>query len=361
MLPYWIMFLVPSVIALSVRPVLKYNADGTRRVRVNLIWMTVVIVFSVLIGFRYQVGGDWYNYFRYIWQATALNYSDLLSVQDPGFMAINIFSVSNGWGVTGVNFFGGIIFSLGLVIFCRSLPRPWLGLAIAVPYLIIVVGMGYSRQAIALGLVMIGLVALRRRKLVQFAIWVALGALFHKSAVLMIAIAVLASPGARFQSIGLVGVIGFFAYDAFLADYSEQLVDVYINRQLTESQGAFIRLFMNAVPALLYLIYRKRFDFSEAERRLWAVLSVIAVLMLVALLGTGYSTALDRIGLYFIPLQLVVFSALPDVFGRAGGKNTAVVMGIIFYYAAVLFVWLNFAGNAAAWVPYRMGLSLNPV
>ena len=36
--------------------------------------------------------------------------------------------------------------------FVRRQPMPWLGLLVAIPYLVIVVGMGYSRQAIALGL-----------------------------------------------------------------------------------------------------------------------------------------------------------------------------------------------------------------
>jgi hypothetical protein len=54
-----------------------------------------------------------------------------------------------------------------------------------------------------------------------------------------------------------------------------------------------------------------------------------------------------------LPLQLVVFSHLPDVLGRRGGRNDAVVAGVVVYYAAVLFVWLNYAGHAFAWVPYQ--------
>ena len=38
--------------------------------------------------------------------------------------------------------------------------KPWLSLLITIPYLIIVVGMGYTRQAAALGLVMVGLASL---------------------------------------------------------------------------------------------------------------------------------------------------------------------------------------------------------
>jgi len=54
--------------------------------------------------------------------------------------------------------------------------------------------------------------------------------------------------------------------------------------------------------------------------------------------------------LYALPIQLFVFSYLPDIFK---GKNSSIlVFLIICYYALVLFVWLNFANHAQAWVPY---------
>ena len=90
----------------------------------------------------------------------------------------------------------------------------------------------------------------------------------------------------------------------------------------------------------------------------WRIMSLIALAMFAALLSTGFSTALDRMALYLIPLQLVVFSHLPDALGRANGRNTAIVFGILIYFAAIQFVWLNYANNAKRWLPYQMGLSL---
>jgi hypothetical protein len=68
------------------------------------------------------------------------------------------------------------------------------------------------------------------------------------------------------------------------------------------------------------------------------------------------TTAVDRIGLYMLPLQLLVFSYLPDVFGRQGRRNGGWVFAVLGYYGAVLFVWLNFAVHSDAWVPYRFYL-----
>ncbi len=64
------------------------------------------------------------------------------------------------------------------------------------PYLINIVAMGYTRQSVALGFAMIGLAALGEQRVRRFVLWVLVGALFHKSAVLLLPIAALAAAGA---------------------------------------------------------------------------------------------------------------------------------------------------------------------
>ena len=64
------------------------------------------------------------------------------------------------------------------------------------------------------------------------------------------------------------------------------------------------------------------------------------------------STAVDRVALYLIPLQLFVFSRLPDLMGRGRGLRNW-VMAVVAYYTAVLFVWLNFATHSQYWLPYQ--------
>jgi len=59
-------------------------------------------------------------------------------------------------------------------------------------------------------------------------------------------------------------------------------------------------------------------------------------------------------GLYLLPLQLVVFSYVPDVIERGSRNNAMGVALVIALYAAVQGVWLNYATNAYAWIPYRM-------
>lgn len=355
MLPYWLLFFVPALAALASSPLMRVRNDGTRPLRIDATWILVITVLTIVIGFRYHVGGDWGNYFRYLFGAQNLNFSDLVGREDPGYWALNILSTQLGLGIIGVNTFGAFLFSIGLVLFCRSLPRPWLALACAMPYLVIVVAMGYTRQSIALSFMMIGLVMLSRQRFVLFALWVLSGALFHKSAVVIIPIAALTISKNRFVTMLLVAGATAIGYVTLLADSARHLIDTYVDQNM-ESAGAFIRLAMNAVPAVIFLLLRKRFALVPAEKKLWLIFSLMAMVMFFAFFATNLSTALDRMALYIIPLQLVVFAHLPDAIGAFGRRNQAIVALILLYYATVLFVWLNFATHSRYWVPYQMGI-----
>jgi hypothetical protein len=308
---------------------------------------------TLLIGYRLEVGADWLPYLETFERAVGARLADVVEMGDPGYQLLNWISAELGLGVFAVNLMGGALFSVGLAVFCRTLPRPWLGLAVAVPYLVIVVGMGYSRQGIALGLAMLGIVALGREQTVSFVIWVALAATFHKSAVLLLPIAALTATRNRYWTAAWVAVATVVAYQLFLEDSVAALYVNYVDAQY-ESQGAFIRLLMNALPAAILLLWRRRFPLVDRDRRLWLWLAAISLGLLAMLLATSASTAVDRIALYMLPLQVMVFSHLPDAFGRSGRRNAnAILAAVLLYYAVVLFVWLNFATHAFAWLPYR--------
>jgi hypothetical protein len=217
---------------------------------------------------------------------------------------------------------------------------------------VVVVAMGYSRQAIALGFAMLGLVALGRKNTFWFVVWVLLGTTCHKSAILLLPIAALASTQNRYWTALWVGVIGFGAYSLLLEDAVESLYINYVEAEY-QSQGAFIRLLMNAVPAAILLLFRRRFGFSEGEASLWRWFAYISLILLGVLLITPATTAVDRVALYMLPLQLVVFAYFPDIFGQKAGNSASLVVAVVCYYALVLFVWLNYASHANAWLPYR--------
>ena len=89
-----------------------------------------------------------------------------------------------GAGIYGVNLLCAIIFLSGLFFFASQLPKPMLAIAVAFPYLILIVGMGYTRQSAGIGLVMASLIYFIRQENLKFILLVIAGALLHKSAII---------------------------------------------------------------------------------------------------------------------------------------------------------------------------------
>jgi hypothetical protein len=375
MWPYWMMFLLPAFAALQTTNLRGASAAGLRPARANFATAMIWFVLALLIGYRFQVGGDWPNYVRYLNEADGLAFTDVIIKPDPAFQVLNWISVEMGWGIFGVNLIGGAIFAFGLVAFCWAQPRPWLALAIAIPYLVIVVAMGYTRQAIALGIEMLGLLSLRNKSTSNFVILMILAALFHKTAAMLIPIAALAGSKNRYWTAVWIAVTVVILYYFLLAKDMDALVTNYVGGAM-QSDGALVRLVMNAVPASILLIWSSRFSLAQSEASLWRWIAIISLLLLVLfVIMPSASTALDRMALYILPLQLVVFSRLPLAFGATGdvnrhanrsslsgssisrlnaGKATPnLTFAVLLYYGCVQFIWLNFATNAFAWREYR--------
>jgi hypothetical protein len=220
------------------------------------------------------------------------------------------------------------------------------------PYLVIVVAMGYTRQGISIGLVMLAFVALFERNMTRYFVFMAIAVMFHKSAIIMLPLVALTSAGSRWFKILLVSIIGVMLYWFLVRDATDTLYQNYVGAEYT-STGTAVRLAMNILPASLFLLFRKRFKLSKAENAFWTMMSLLAFIWVILFFVSPSSTAVDRLALYWIPLQLFVFCRLPDVFGRPGGANSTWVFLILLYYGTVLTVWLFFATNAYGWLPYQ--------
>jgi hypothetical protein len=339
------MFLVPAWLALK-RP----QADVIHAVRLDVSWVLVWSALTLLIGYRFQVGGDWFTYEDHYLAAVDSSLDDAFTWGDPAYVLLNWISAYLGWGVYGTNLICGALFSAGLIAFCRSQPRPWLALAVAMPYLVIVVAMGYSRQGVAIGFAMFALLSLGKKDHAKFVLWIAFAALFHKSAVLLVPLAVLAATHSRWWTAFWVGAVGLLLYVLLMQEALDALADHYIGVEM-QSQGAAIRVGMNAIPALAFLLFRKRLVSDPHERGLWTWLALLAIVFVVLLAVSPSSTAVDRVALYLIPLQLFVLSRLPDVMMR--DQALASVFLVVLCSALIQFVWLNFSVHAGYWVPYR--------
>ncbi len=342
MIPYIILFIIPAFMAAGVPPSAPKRAG-----RGPFVFFCVLVV--LMIGFRWHVGGDWSWDTRRIMAMQGADLFKFMSSVDPGYGALMWLTSLTGFNVWFLHLIGGAIFAYGLAVFCLREPHPWLAMTVAVPYLIIVVAMGYDRQAVAIGFVMLAMVAIRELNLRGFVTSMVLATSMHVTALSLMPVFAFMSRIKKLYLLVIGGPVFAVGYYYLLQQKADSAVSGYIQTGYSSS-GAGIRITMNAIPAVIFLLFRKRFPMSDEEKVFGIGMSLLALAFVGALIASPSSTAVDRMALYVIPLQLFALGRLPGAFGK--GSYQAFTLAVIVYSFIVMLVWLIFAASADSWVPY---------
>jgi len=341
------MFLVPLLSGLS-----PWKAKGALP---NFQWFFYSFILIFIVGFRHEVGGDWFTYIENYERLIGVPFTGLLSgasfANSFGFEVLHWFSMNYLNGIYATNLICATIVIVGMMRICRNMPVPWIALSVATPYFLIVVSMGYTRQAVAIGFIMWGILDLVNGKQIRFYFLVLMGALFHKTAIIMLPVGFLYANSIRnIKDLILLLLLFGMAFMAFMLDRFEFLLYHYVTNTQLDSSGAFIRVLMNVSAAVTFLFFRKKWVKKYDDTSLWMIFSIISIIMLP--LTFVSSTTVDRFALYFIPLQLLVFSRVPvlieDIYQR-----TLFVLVVLLVYTGVLYIWLNFGSYSSHWLPYQ--------
>ena len=312
----------------------------------------VAIIMAIVIGIRHEVGGDWDTYLTTFMRAQSCSFENWRYVStDIGYASMNIACQRLGLGLVGVNTISGAILMTGIAAFSQRFEAPWMVFVSATAYLVIVVGMGYTRQAIAVGFELLALIAIMDKKSIRFLLWIALAGAFHKSAFILLPLGIFAAEQrSQIHYVAVLASAGVGVYVLFSAE-AAGYVENYVESSRYSSTGALVRLSMSAVAGTLLIFFHKQFCDNTSERLLWGVFVMVTV---VALGLTQFSTtAADRLGIYLIPIQLFVCGRINRL-----SSNSAIPIAAVICYALALTVWLNFAVHADLWVPYQISPSV---
>ena len=341
---YWIMFILPMLFTLH--PVRVSN--DLRR----LAFWLIGILFILIIGLRHEIGGDWDRYISiYAHHLNSpFNFQNFTS-GDYVYESIHWFSLNYLNGVYFTNLICALIFMSGLIRFCRTMPTPWLAFLVSIPFLVIVVSMGYTRQGAAVGFLLLALVDLTKGRSFRFYIYIIIGALFHKVLLIMIPIGYLYNMS-RFKILNFITVFSLLLISGYflLFDRIAHMFYYYITIKFHDSGGALIRVFMGFVSAIIFFAFRGKFKEKFYDEKLWLIFSVISVVLFPA--SYFYTTFIDRITIFFLPLQLVVLSRIPILI-QSKFNREIFILGVLVVYSSALFVWLNFGNHSNEWLPYQ--------
>ena len=350
---YWLLFLVPAGIAFS--PI-----KGDKNVQ-YMMWVIVGLLGILLIGLRYQVGGDWTTYLGTLQDSQIGSVSEMRNLT-AGYLYVllNRLAIQMGLGISQgiyfINLICGAITMVGLIKYCQKQPMPWIALTVAVPYLICIVAMGYTRQAVALGFLLWGLSVLRIGSEGKFIGLIFLGTLFHLSLILTLPLVFFSGRKYYWWQYLLCGLFIFFGLFFLLSttgliDVYQIIIEYYITTTKGSFAGALIRVCMNVVPLFAAFFFWDKIKKISPDYTIIKWMAIAAFLTIPLL--SFATTLVDRFALYLIPLQLALWPRLIAVQKTMLMRSTWASM-ILAYYGLVLFVWFNFAIHAPHWLPYRM-------
>lgn len=342
MIIYWSLCILPALAALFNN---MSKALGTLAL---LLFVTFMV-----IAFR-ESGGDYFTYNLMYQLIERVDLTEAVAMTDPAYGLVNWLAAKLGLGFYGVNAMCAALFIFAFYHFAKWEPLPLLSLAIAMPYLIIVVVIGYTRQGTAIGFELLALSSLMRQRPLKFLMWLAVAGAFHSSAKVLLPLMYFGLPSqtgwfGRFVAATTVVALGFLVYSQ-MSETIDAMYETYVESDHYSSQGALIRNIMNLAAALAFLRVRVKWQQQWGNASIFTALSLAAV----AIIPFTFiaSTAADRIGLYLIPLQVIVFGRLP-ILCATPESRFLLKSGIISGYVLAFSVWLHLGQFAQAlWLPF---------
>lgn len=323
-----------------------------------LLWSFAFLSIVLFVGLRHHVGMDWNNYLRMISDVeNARDLAILLGTTEPLYAVLLAFSAWTGGGMYTANFISAAVTIFGVMYFARRTPEPWLALLAAFPFLIVVIAMSANRQALAVGIIMFAVARWTDLGAVARALIIILAAQFHTSALLFLVFIMLdLKIHKELKFFGALLSAGLAIYLLQSSGADEYYSQAYGIGQATQvqSSGAWIHVAMNALPASLYFLWPRYrpllFPTALLRNLAFAALATLP-LVLVA------SAAAGRLSIYWFPVSMWVWSALPSTLPPQSRRPIRLLICALMM--GLLFGWLSFANSSIAHIPYSNALMVD--
>ena len=261
----------------------------------------------LFVGLRYEVGADWFNYLEISNSLSEVDFVAALLITDPAYAFLNYFSNTIGIDIWLTNSICTIILLTGLFRFISVTGGLYFPLFISFPYIIVIVGMGVTRQAAALGLVFIAFIYYRESKIQNAYIALFAAVLFHKTAfIIVLAFSITKlfeikkNRLAVYSSSLLVIICGIILYSKIMDLFH------FYNDGNYESRGAMIRAIYFFCVASFAILHRKILFKNYKEKKMVTILS--GLILLIAPIVYITPVIVDRLLIYFWPIVILVYS-----------------------------------------------------
>ena len=170
MLPYFFIYIYISFQTLKGRQkILSYS------------YYFIFFVLCLFIGLRNEIGVDWDQYVKIMTRMEGKTFAEGLIGMEPSYMFLSWIGHQFDNNIFLINFLSSLIFLSGLLSYSNKQEYPWLSILISFPILIVVVGLGYTRQACAIGFEFFALNSFQKMKYYKSFLLLFIGSTFHIS------------------------------------------------------------------------------------------------------------------------------------------------------------------------------------
>lgn len=347
MVPYLFIFLLSCAGFLFDKYFNKYSI-----LFFNLIFLYLLI----LIGLRYEIGGDWINYLQ---NHAAIHFSVFTDKHDdvilyntePFIIILNILSPN----VYIFNFYCALVFLIGLFALISKCKDIYLSIVVAIPFLILLVGLGYQKQSVALGLLMLSYYFYLNNNYKLFLIFSFTTFFSHYSTfflILFIFYDLFYFKKFRinkiyiFIIIVLIFLVIFIGYDKI----TRVLINNYINDEnRTNSYGLIPRLAVQFLSIFLYFISFNKWHKKTLLNRL-IIFNIFLTFLTLPFVLT-YSNLIDRMLFYFMLIQIMILGNYKLII--LSNYYVFFRFAIFAFYLCITLYWFTFSYFASYWLPYK--------
>jgi len=302
MYPYFLMIGVPALFALL----------PNRRLQASFMLVVTFFLFVAIIGFRYDVGPDWFAYTTHFERYGKMNTQELIAEGEVGWSLMVLLVDNAGWGMLGITLIAATVYCIGVFAIARVCQEPMIAVVAAVPYLSIAVAMSGMRQAMAMGIIFVLLASWYRTPVLLKLLVIMIASTFHFSALALLAVVAFEARISLIQRVVIALVIAaIITY--FVANTSARIEEYATNYgaegRAANAQGALFHVLLTAAPSLAYFMVRKRWN--QVYGRI-VVIDVFAAIGVAALFFVFlFPTVTDRMTLYFAGVALIIQANLP--------------------------------------------------
>ena len=357
-----------------VLPFLMVNLLKTSKALENTFYLLFVIYLIVIVGLRFEMGLDWGNYiteyydrnfkfsdhknFQFFFENLLSGNIIVLRNLEPLYLLTLKISHLTFGNIILFNFLNALIAIVSLSFFCFKLQNKWLGLAILAGF-VIFYGMDIVRQFSSLGLIFLAIYNLSKKNYLYSLLYWFLSICFHISSIIFFFLFLYIFFKKNkfnknlFSLFILISILGFlfFNLENYFKIIETSSIDLY-PQNFFQSKGLIFRFITCIIPLIVFLIFKNHFLKSRYFEVLnWYSLLILGFTFLI--MFNFNSTIIDRLIVYTLPFQVIVFNDAIKIFNTKKIKNLY-LFGVTFFYLIFSSTWLFLSeDNFRVYVPYK--------